>query len=114
MNILTVLFMLTIFVAIAGAAIYWWSECQYARNQLDQIIYAETATKPTHEEIMSVNLKKMYKELTDFEGGKIGLPQPQVADLVAAMGERWRTLPPQQAFAEFLAIWERAGIKSSK
>ncbi len=104
--------LMTMMTVLIGSAVYWWAECQHARNQLFDRDLLETSTPLTTEEQMTVNLKKMYKELTDFEGGKIGLPQPQVADLVGAMGERWRTLPPQQAFAEFLAIWERAGLKS--
>jgi hypothetical protein len=113
MNTIVALFVLTVFVAIAGAAIYWWSECQYARNQLDQYQYHESTTKPTQEEIMSVNLNNLAKTLAVQEGGNVNLTIAQIKDTIAALGQHWRDCDPEVAAAEFAAIVERAGKKSA-
>ena len=104
--------LMTVMTVIVGSAIYWWAECQHARNQLFDRDLLETSTPLTTEEQMTVNLNRLANELCDIEDGKTDLTVAQIKDVLAALGERWRSLPTEQASAEFAAIVARAGLKS--
>ena len=103
--------MMTVMTALIGSAVYWWAECQHTRNQLFDRDINETLTPPTHEEQMRINLNKLANELTELEGGNVNLTVAQVKDVIAALGDRWRTVSPEQAASEYAAIVERAGLR---
>ena len=58
---------------------------------------------------MKINLKKLADDIAREEGGKINLGTPQVLEVIARIGQRWRTMPAELAFEEAAAILSRAG-----
>ena len=62
---------------------------------------------------MRVNLFEMANDLTRYEGGKLQLGTPQMLDVVAAQGTRWRKLSWWRFFCEARAIRNRAGTTSA-
>ncbi len=103
---------LTITSICVAAAIYWWSEATYSRNEVEWYKTHACCEPLTAEEQMTVNLNKLADALTDLEGGKTNLTIAQVKDVIAALGEHWRGVLPEQAAAEFAAIIAKAGLRS--
>lgn len=110
--IVTALVILTVTSICIASAAYWWSECTYARNELDWYKHHTITQEPTQEEQMTINLNKLAVAICEKEGGKANLTIAQVKDVLAAMGEHWRTVAPEVAASEYAAIVERAGLKS--
>lgn len=105
--------LMTMMTALIGSAVYWWAECQRAKNELfvRDMDEASTPIQYIYEEQMRINLNKMANELTELEGGNVNLTVAQVKDVLAALGDRWRTVSPEQAASEYAAIVERAGLR---
>lgn len=58
---------------------------------------------------MSVNLNDLARELTLVEGKSESMNIGDTKEMLAVLGQRWRSMPEEEAEAEFRAILERAG-----
>jgi hypothetical protein len=58
---------------------------------------------------MSVNLNDLARDLTLVEGKDNSVGIADVKEILAVLGDRWRSMPEEQALEEFRAIIERAG-----
>ncbi|MEX0598074.1 MAG: hypothetical protein WD512_16420 [Candidatus Paceibacterota bacterium] len=59
-----------------------------------------------------INLKTLVEEITKQESLQKQSSVAQIAEIIAIMGIRWRSMSKVAALEEFEAIVERAGLQS--
>lgn len=59
-----------------------------------------------------VDLNELAVAITKEEGLSLSLSVAQIKEVLAILGRRWRSMPPEEAALEIMAIVERGGAES--